>query len=86
MTVNTVTLLALAIVLTSGVTRLADAKCLCSVKKTGEYCGTELNSLNSENDCPKKMFFCGDNNRDKEAVILVDCPSGKECDIKTFSK
>ena len=64
----------------------AYSRCLCTVTKNGEYCGSELNKLNHANNCPKKMFFCADSNRDKEAVLLVDCPSGKECDIKSFCK
>lgn len=48
-----------------------ETKCLCSVTKNGEYCGVELNDLNSENDCPKNIFFCGDSNRDKEAMLMV---------------
>lgn len=48
-----------------------EAKCLCSVTKNGEFCGNELNSQNSENDCPKKIYFCGDSNRDKEAMLMV---------------
>lgn len=60
------------------------SRCLCTVKKNGEYCGTELNELNDKNDCPKKMYFCGDTNRDKEAVMLVNCPEKKECDVKSF--
>ncbi|OTF76992.1 hypothetical protein BLA29_007716 [Euroglyphus maynei] len=58
-----------------------DEQCICSVKKNGEYCGTELNVLNKENSCPKKMFFCGDSNRNQTAILLVDCPQGQECDI-----
>lgn len=48
-----------------------EARCLCSVTKNGEYCGNELNDLNSENECPKDIFFCGDSNRDKEAMLMV---------------
>lgn len=62
------------------------SKCLCSVTKNGEYCGTELNALNSENECLKNIYFCGDSNRNREAAQLVQCPQGKECDIKTFSE
>lgn len=64
----------------------AYGKCICSVTKNGEYCGTDLNQADAENDCPKKMFFCGDSNRNAEAVLLLDCPAGKECDQKSFRK
>lgn len=64
----------------------AEAVCLCNVTKNGEYCGTELNALGAGNDCPKNQYFCGNSNRGREAVQLVECPQGRECDIKTFSK
>lgn len=59
----------------------ADEQCNCSVEKNGEYCGTQLNELNKENSCPKKMFYCGDTNHNKAAVLLVDCQQGQECDV-----
>lgn len=79
-----VTVLVLFIVAFLHCVHFGEAKCLCSVTKNGEYCGVELNELNSENECPKKIFFCGDSNRDQEAIMLVDCPEGRECDVKTF--
>ncbi|KAH7645647.1 uncharacterized protein LOC124499790 [Dermatophagoides farinae] len=62
----------------------ADEQCNCSVEKNGEYCGTQLNELNKENSCPKKMFYCGDTNHNKAAVLLVDCQQGQECDVRTL--
>lgn len=64
----------------------ADEQCNCSVEKNGEYCGTQLNELNKENSCPKKMFYCGDTNHNKAAVLLVDCQQGQECDVRTLCK
>ncbi len=66
-----VTVLVLFIVAFLHCVHFGEAKCLCSVTKNGEYCGVELNELNSENECPKKIFFCGDSNRDQEAIMLV---------------
>lgn len=63
-----------------------ESTCLCNVTKNGEYCGTELNALSPGNDCPKNQYFCGNSNRGREAAQLVECPQGRECDIKTFSK
>ena len=65
---------------------MAVEQCLCTVEKDGEYCGTELNSFNKENSCQKNMYFCGPTNRNKDAIVLVECQPGQECDIKTLCK
>ena len=66
---------------------LVYSACLCPQSdKPTEYCGTDLNSIVPNNDCPKKMYLCASNNANKEAALLVDCGTGKECDRKVFGK
>jgi hypothetical protein len=56
-------------------------ECLCSGRRIGEYCGTELNRINGNSDCDRNMYFCGTTNRNKTAVLLKSCPTGRECDV-----
>ncbi len=61
----------------------SDQECLCNVRFVGEYCGTELNERNGNNECGRHMYFCGKNNLQKEAVLLKSCTRpGYECDVK----
>lgn len=59
-------------------------ECTCSFEGKGEYCGTMINKLTNKTACPKKMFFCGNSNQNKPAILLIDCADGFECDKKTF--
>ncbi len=59
-------------------------ECLCGGKKTGKYCGTELNRINGNNDCDRNMYYCGKSNRNKTALLFKSCPTGSECDVKSF--
>ncbi|CAG2121573.1 unnamed protein product, partial [Medioppia subpectinata] len=58
----------------------SSAECLCNVRLRGEYCGSELNRRNGNNDCEKSIYFCGRNNRNKTAVLLTKCDDESECD------
>jgi len=55
--------------------------CICNVKKNGEYCGTELNRINRNNDCTRDQYLCGNSNRNRTAVIVKRCSTGNECDV-----
>ncbi len=57
-------------------------ECLCSVRWVGEFCGTELNQRNTDNNCTKNMYFCGKSNINKAAVLYKACQKGLTCDIK----
>ncbi len=58
-----------------------DSVCICNVRYNGEYCGTQLNRLNGNNNCTRDQYFCGDDNRNKSAVIIKRCSPGNECDV-----
>lgn len=57
------------------------AACLCNVSSNGEYCGTELNRRNGNNDCARDQYLCGPSNRGKEAIVVKKCARGFECDV-----
>lgn len=57
-----------------------DAACTCNVGSNGEYCGTELNRINGNNDCARDQYLCGNSNRNKAAVVVKKCARGFECD------
>ena len=55
-------------------------ECNCFVRIRGEYCGSELNKKNANNECQKDMmYFCGDGNQDKTAVPMIKCKDQTEC-------
>ena len=55
--------------------------CTCNVRSNGEYCGTELNRINGNQDCARDQYLCGNSNRNKAAVVVKKCRAGFECDV-----
>jgi hypothetical protein len=58
-----------------------NSECICNVQYNGEYCGTELNRLNNNNDCTRDQYLCGNSNRNRRAVMIKRCSAGNECDV-----
>ena len=58
-----------------------EAACNCNVRSNGEYCGTELNRINGNNDCARDQYLCGNSNRKRPAVVVKKCLTGYECDV-----
>lgn len=59
----------------------AKTECVCNVRNNGEYCGSQLNRINKNNDCKRDQYFCGNSNRNRSAVVVKQCAKGSECDV-----
>lgn len=57
--------------------------CTCTnITKMREYCGTELNRANGNQACTRDQYICGRSNWNKQAVIILYCLPGFECDVR----
>ncbi|OTF82884.1 hypothetical protein BLA29_013048, partial [Euroglyphus maynei] len=59
-----------------------DAACRCNGSNTREYCGTELNRINRNQDCSRDQYLCGPSNRNGQAIVVKKCRRGYECDVE----
>ena len=59
-----------------------DAVCRCSGSSTREYCGTQLNRINGNQDCSRDQYLCGPSNRGGQAIVVKKCREGYECDVR----
>lgn len=59
-----------------------EAVCRCSGSSTREYCGTELNRINRNQDCTRDQYLCGPSNRRGQAIVVKKCRQGYECDVQ----
>lgn len=59
----------------------SEAACVCTVQRNGEYCGSELNRINGNQDCARDQYLCGNSNRNGSAVVVKKCRRGFECDV-----
>lgn len=48
----------------------SNGTCTCNVSSNGEYCGSELNRINGNQDCTRDQYLCGSSNKNK---VLFNC-------------
>lgn len=51
----------------------SDGACTCNVRSNGEYCGSELNRMNGNQDCARDQYLCGPSNRNKVGINSGHC-------------